>query len=291
MENIQKIQYEVLQRQNNQDISRKYVLQYLNDLEKQNDVRIIYASETGSRAFGTNVEDSDFDVKGYYIGSPQKYMSIKGCPEIIDNYHQKIVVDGKELDIDFEFHDIKNFFKQKISQPWKPNLNYKFFTEEQDIYINLFDPEQLDTIKQQLNLDQQLWDQQKEEKNFDRNIKAKDIVNFIVYLCQFFYILEHNSFPPYKIENLKQKLNEDKNENYIKYEKVINDEFQKYFKMKQEVRLNYVWEGDFSQQLIELMEFSYKIAKENDKKYYNKNIEFTEQQAEQIFQKLLKKLF
>lgn len=55
---------------------RQKILEFIRNIEKQYDIKIIYAAETGSRGYGTNVKDSDFDIKGYFICSKEKYLSI-----------------------------------------------------------------------------------------------------------------------------------------------------------------------------------------------------------------------
>ena len=44
-----------------------YVNQELNKIEKEFDIHILYAVESGSRGWGFANEDSDYDVRFYYI--------------------------------------------------------------------------------------------------------------------------------------------------------------------------------------------------------------------------------
>ena len=45
------------------------ILKELNEIEKNNDVKVIYACESGSRAWGFASEDSDYDVRFIYVHS------------------------------------------------------------------------------------------------------------------------------------------------------------------------------------------------------------------------------
>ena len=48
----------------------------LQKIEKDNDVKILYAVESGSRAWGFASIDSDWDVRYIYIHQPEWYLSI-----------------------------------------------------------------------------------------------------------------------------------------------------------------------------------------------------------------------
>ena len=52
------------------------ILESLLDLEREDDVRIIYACESGSRAWGFPSVDSDYDVRFLYVHSLDWYFSI-----------------------------------------------------------------------------------------------------------------------------------------------------------------------------------------------------------------------
>jgi len=52
----------------------------LRDLEAREDIKIIYAIESGSRAWGFESTDSDWDVRFIYVRNPKVYMSCIGKP-------------------------------------------------------------------------------------------------------------------------------------------------------------------------------------------------------------------
>ena len=58
------------------DVSRDVILRVLQDIVNKNDVWIIHACESGSRAWGFASEDSDYDVRFIYVRKPEWYMSI-----------------------------------------------------------------------------------------------------------------------------------------------------------------------------------------------------------------------
>ena len=69
------------------------IFQELNKIEKNNDVKVIYACESGSRAWGFASEDSDYDVRFIYVHPKDWYLTIADKRDVIE-----IPFDG-ELDI------------------------------------------------------------------------------------------------------------------------------------------------------------------------------------------------
>ncbi|RNA37805.1 nucleotidyltransferase [Brachionus plicatilis] len=72
----------------------------LRDLEKRNDIKIIYAIEAGSRAWGFESNDSDYDIRFIYIHeNRKKYLSLTALKETIDGFSDDRVYDWQGWDI------------------------------------------------------------------------------------------------------------------------------------------------------------------------------------------------
>jgi len=56
----------------------------LSQIEHQKDVKVIYACESGSRAWGFPSEDSDYDVRFIYVHRPDWYLSISKRRDVIE---------------------------------------------------------------------------------------------------------------------------------------------------------------------------------------------------------------
>ena len=53
-----------------------YVNKCLDDIEEEFNIKILYAVETGSSGRGSANDDSDYDVRFYYIRPSEYYLSI-----------------------------------------------------------------------------------------------------------------------------------------------------------------------------------------------------------------------
>lgn len=83
----------------------KYVNEQLDLIEKEFNVKVLYAVESGSRGWGFANEDSDYDVRFIYVRPYDDYLTIDNKRDVID-----INDLGKreyEYDLDFSGWDIK----------------------------------------------------------------------------------------------------------------------------------------------------------------------------------------
>lgn len=63
---------------------REKILEKLNEIEKTYNVKILYAVESGSRGWGFESKDSDYDVRFIYIHKPEWYLSILEKRDVIE---------------------------------------------------------------------------------------------------------------------------------------------------------------------------------------------------------------
>lgn len=70
---------------NNQLVSSEIKIQeYLNNLPKKENISVLWAVESGSRAWGFPSPDSDYDVRGIYIFPQDEYLKIFPAKESIE---------------------------------------------------------------------------------------------------------------------------------------------------------------------------------------------------------------
>jgi predicted nucleotidyltransferase len=76
------------------------IKEILENLETKHDVKIIYAVEAGSRAWGLDSIDSDFDMRFIYVNRKnEKYLSLKPVKDTIDGFSDDRVYDWQGWDI------------------------------------------------------------------------------------------------------------------------------------------------------------------------------------------------
>lgn len=69
----------------------------LTNMELHHDVKILYACEAGSRAYGFATESSDYDIRFIYIAPLKKYLSLTKKEETITKQDDKYDVQGWDL--------------------------------------------------------------------------------------------------------------------------------------------------------------------------------------------------
>lgn len=63
---------------------REVILSKLNEIEKEYDVQILLAVESGSRAWGFESPDSDYDVRFIYVRKLPDYLKLEGIRDVIE---------------------------------------------------------------------------------------------------------------------------------------------------------------------------------------------------------------
>ncbi|WP_225548210.1 nucleotidyltransferase domain-containing protein [Chromobacterium violaceum] len=63
---------------------RRRVMEELAALERRHHVRVLYACESGSRAWGFASPDSDYDVRFLYVHRPQWYLQVEPQRDVIE---------------------------------------------------------------------------------------------------------------------------------------------------------------------------------------------------------------
>lgn len=78
---------------------REKIIENLRRLEKEKDIRILLAVESGSRAWGFSSPDRDYDVRFIYVHKPDWYLSVFPKKDVIERMSEDHIFDlsGWEL--------------------------------------------------------------------------------------------------------------------------------------------------------------------------------------------------
>ena len=63
---------------------RKEILEKLGEIEKKENVKVLYAVESGSRAWGVESPDSDYDVRFIYVRPMADYLRLDEPKDVIE---------------------------------------------------------------------------------------------------------------------------------------------------------------------------------------------------------------
>ena len=60
------------------------IINKLDEIEKTENIKILYAAESGSRAWGFSSNDSDYDVRFIYVRKPEFYLKLEKMRDVIE---------------------------------------------------------------------------------------------------------------------------------------------------------------------------------------------------------------
>jgi len=77
----------------------KIILEKLSEIEEKENVKILYAVESGSRAWGFASPDSDYDVRFIYARKPEYYLKLEKTRDVIEWQLDDVLdINGWDLD-------------------------------------------------------------------------------------------------------------------------------------------------------------------------------------------------
>jgi uncharacterized protein len=178
------------------------ILNELRGLEEKYEIKIIFAVESGSRAWGCPSEDSDYDVRFIYIHRKDWYLSIDQKRDVIElTINEKLDIFGWEL-------------RKTLQLFRKSNPPLMEWLHAGIVYYQAFSlVEKMKTIEKKVFRPQPaLYHYVKMAKNNFLRITEKDQVNIKQYInvlrpilaCK--WIETQRTFPPNEIHQIMDKL-------------------------------------------------------------------------------------
>lgn len=187
-------------------------------IENEKEINIFYASEIGSRGLGIDVEDSDFDIIGFFI--PQNELEyfkiIKKYDRTIKVTQDKKIINDRLYEVDIELYDIKIWLGLKVT---KNLTGCDFWFESPLLYRNKY-PDIIQEIRKYIIPPSLLyWGKAKSGIGYnEKDIKTKgeclnkSLMNVLSSLFQYLHYQIYLNFPVFnildEIDFLKEKKQE-----------------------------------------------------------------------------------
>ena len=213
----------------------KIIQHKLEKIERQEGIKILFAIESGSRAWGFSSEDSDFDVRFVYVRSKNEYLQISELPDFLN-----LPINNM---LDINGWDVKKFLKLLYASNATP------FEWMQSPIVYAKDGETFETIKkilpdyfcQRSLIHHYLGLVSKMFANINNSeIRLKTLFYIFRSLLAAKFVHETNAYPPMEFSELLKQINdvsilnetkrllELKSKSSDKQTVVINDRLKKY---------------------------------------------------------------
>ena len=180
------------------------IIQYLDKIEKEKDVRILLACETGSRAWGFPSPDSDFDIRIIYVHKKDWYLSLSEKRDSID-----LMFENNEIDI--TGWDLRKSLRllqksnppllERIQSPILYKHNSSFLKEMNDLANSQYS--RIATIHHYLSMAKKFLEELKEKEDY----KLKKFFYALRSATACKWILEKEEMPPIEFQKMLSGLN------------------------------------------------------------------------------------
>lgn len=176
----------------------------LKDIEQKKNIKILYACETGSRAWGFPSPDSDFDVRFIYMHERDWYLSLS---------QRKDTIEFMDSDLDITGWDLKKCLtllkksNATLIERFQSPIEYfsveEFKGEFKNLIENYYSPTAV--FFHHYSLTKKFWEEVKDTNEY----KLKSWFYMVRSLFSCAWILEKDSVLPMNIQDLMEWMSED----------------------------------------------------------------------------------
>lgn len=206
------------------------IIRSLKELEEKENIKILFACESGSRAWGTNSKSSDYDVRFIYIRKINWYLQIYEGRDVIEAIpNDKVEIVGWDLKKALRLLQKSNpTLLEWINSPIIYIRDDAFNTQLKKLSQIAFSS--TSTIYHYVNMAKKNYQTLRKETK----ITTKRYLNILRPLLACLWILEKGEMPPYEVTSLLHKYLDDKN-SLKKFEELIQakQEDRQYFESQQ----------------------------------------------------------
>ncbi len=192
---------------------RNEIIKHIKQLEEKQNIKILLAAESGSRAWGCPSPDSDYDVRIIYKRPKSDYLEIDDKPDSINYFH------GELLDINgWDIKKTLKLIRKSNATPFEWAQSPIIYTEIEDFRSTL-----LNLCKEYFNPRHTVNHYKGIAKNsFSNNdlssaIKLKKLFYVLRPIMAAKWIIKKNEIPPMDIPNLISIVEDDTVMNHINH--------------------------------------------------------------------------
>ena len=195
----------------------------LRQIEKEKSIKILYAFESGSRAWGFPSPDSDFDVRFIYIHKKNWYLGLSDKKDTIESIQGELDITGWDLKKSLILLKKSNVaMLEKFQSPIVYYQEKGFADEMKQLSQKYYSPTAV--FFHHYSLAKKFWEEIKEAEY----VKLKSFFYLIRSLLTCDWVVKVDSVPPMEIEGLMTLLSEDERSTFrelIKLKATVNEKY------------------------------------------------------------------
>lgn len=173
------------------------IIQKLKEIEEKENVKILFAVESGSRAWGFASPDSDYDVRFIYVRKPEDYLKLEEVRDVIEWQLDDVYdINGWDLKKALQLLHLSNpVLFEWVNSP----IIYKT-TKEHEKFMELLDP--YFNCKKGIMHYYHMAKRNYEMYLMDNTVKLKKYFYVLRPLLAVRWIFEKGTYPPVEFEKL-----------------------------------------------------------------------------------------
>jgi predicted nucleotidyltransferase len=239
---------------------KEKILEKLKEIEKSKDVEILFAVESGSRAWGFASPDSDYDIRFVYKNKPEYYLSLWEKPDVIE-FMTEDDLDGSGWDLRKAAKLLAKSNAPLIEWLFSPLVyfqNEDFVKQMQDLAVECFSP--IATLHHYLGTTKNFMEVCEMEE-----VKLKSYFYALRTALAGKWIIEDNTFPPVAFADLLPIAPQNVRDKIIELQEIKANQDEKYLHPKEVVITDFLFETiQFNQENASKLESAKKMSEELD---------------------------
>ncbi|MGE6356177.1 nucleotidyltransferase domain-containing protein [Flavobacterium sp. NPDC079362] len=207
---------------------KEKILKKLQEIEKSKNVEILFAVESGSRAWGFASPDSDYDIRFIYKYEPDYYLSLWEKPDVIE-FMTDDDLDGSGWDLRKAVKLLAKSNAPLIEWLFSPVVYYAnndFAKQMQDLAVECFSP--IATLHHYLGTTKNFMEVCEMEE-----VKLKSYFYALRTALAGKWIIENNSFPPVAFADLLPIAPQNIQDKIIELQEIKANQNEKYLHPKE----------------------------------------------------------